>query len=79
MDYTRNEPDGVMVEVIKRQPNIGEFVLIVTPLSYDQFDSMGLQLPTDLPIDERPDPAERMYMGKRNAYIYNYMQKIKLS
>lgn len=48
-----------MVEVIKRQPNVGEFVLTVTPLSYDEFDSMGLQLPIDLPIGDRPDAAER--------------------
>ena len=59
----------MMVEVIKRQPNIGEFVLTVTPLSYDQFDSMGLQLPSGIPSADRPDPAERMCMGKRNTSI----------
>ena len=58
VDYTRSEPNGVMVEVVKRQPNVGDFVLTVTPLSFDQFDSMGLVLPVDLPIDDRPDPAE---------------------
>ena len=58
VDYTRSEPDGVMVEVIKRQENVGDFVLTVTPLSYSQFDSMGITLPPELPIGSRPDEAE---------------------
>lgn len=62
VDYTRSEPDGVMVEVIRRQENVGDFVLTVTPLSYSQFDSMGLTLPPELlPIESRPDPAECKY------------------
>ena len=52
------------MEVIKRQPNVGDFVLTVTPLSYPQFDSMGIQLPSDLPIGDRPDPAERKLLNK---------------
>ncbi len=58
VDYTRSEPDGVMVEVIKRQENVGDFVLTVTPLSYAQFDDMNLTLPPELPIGSRPDEAE---------------------
>ena len=58
MDYTRSEPDGVTVEVIKRQENVGDFVLTVTPLSYTQFDIMNLTLPPELPMGSRPDEAE---------------------
>ena len=58
VDYTRSESDGVTVEVIKREPNLGNFVLTITPLSYSQFESMGLVLPPELPIGSRPDPAE---------------------
>ena len=58
VDYTRSEPDGVTVEVIKRQENVGDFVLTVTPLSYTRFDIMNLTLPPELPIGSRPDEAE---------------------
>ena len=61
VDYTRSEPDGVMVEVIKRQENVGDFVLTVTPLSYSQFERMGLTLPPELPIGSRLDEAECKY------------------
>ena len=63
VDYTRSEADGVMVEVIKRQENVGDFVLTVTPLSYSQFETMNLNLPPELPISSRPDEAECKHNG----------------
>ena len=48
-----------MVEVIKRDANVGDFVVTITPLSYTQFENMGLPLPPELPVGSRPsDPAE---------------------
>ena len=64
VDYTRSEADGVMVEVIKRQENVGNFVLTVTPLSYSQFETMSLILPPELPVSTRPDEAECKHNDK---------------
>ena len=71
VDYTRSEPNGVMVEVIKRQENVGDFVLTVAPLSYPQFDNMGLPLPPELPIGSRPDPAECKHTAKLYYWFNN--------
>ena len=58
-DYSTIESNNVNVEVIKRGANVGNFVVTATPLTYSQFENMGLPLPSELPIDMRPsDPAE---------------------
>ena len=58
-DYSGDEASGVTVEVIKRDTNVGDFVVTISPLSYVQFENMGLPLPPELPIGSRPsDPAE---------------------
>ena len=47
------------VEVIKRDANVGDFVVTITPLTYSQFNNIGVPLPSELPVDMRPsDPAE---------------------
>lgn len=66
-DYSGLESDGVTIEVIRRDINVGNFVVTISPLSYTQFENMGLPLPSELPISMRPsDPAERKY------YSYYY-------
>ena len=58
-DYTDFESNSVTVEVIKRDANVGDFVVTVAPLTYSQFDNVGVPLPSELPEDMRPnDPAE---------------------
>lgn len=59
VDYSGLESDSVTVEVIKRDANVGDFVVTISPLSYTQFENMGLPLPSELPVSGRPsDPAE---------------------
>ena len=61
-DYSGLESNSVMVEVIKRDANVGDFVVTISPLSYTQFENLGLPLPPELPIGSRPsDPAECEY------------------
>ncbi len=58
-DYSDLESNSVTVEVIKRDANVGDFVVTITPLTYSQFENMGVPLPSELPEDMRPsDPAE---------------------
>ena len=58
-DYTDSESNSVTVEVIKRDANVGDFVVTVSPLTYSQFDNVGVPLPLELPENLRPnDPAE---------------------
>ena len=58
-DYADFESNSVTVEVIKRDANVGDFVVTISPLTYAQFENMGVPLPSELPEDMRPsDPAE---------------------
>ena len=58
-DYSDFESNSVTVEVIKRDANIGDFVVTISPLTYSLFENQGVPLPSELPEDMRPnDPAE---------------------
>ena len=56
-DYSDVESNNVTIEVIKRDANNGDFVVTISPLSYTQFENMGLLLPSELPISQRPPDA----------------------
>ena len=47
-----------MVRVRKEGTNVGDLVVTVTPLTYDEFDAMNFMLPPEIPRNNLPDPAE---------------------
>ena len=60
VDFSEEEGIGsVMVRVQKMGTNVGDLVVTVTPLTYDEFDAMNFTQPPEVP---RPlDPAECKY------------------
>ena len=61
VDFNEEEDTGsVMVRVRKTGANAENLVVTVTPLTYDEFDSMGFTQPSE--IQRQPDPAECKYL-----------------
>ena len=59
VDFNEEEGTGsVMVRVRKEGTNVGDLVVTVTPLTYDEFDAMNFMLPPEIPRNNLPDPAE---------------------
>ena len=68
VDFNEEEGTGsVMVRVRKTGTNAENLVVTVTPLTYDEFDSMGFAQPSE--IQRQPDPAECKYLEE-----YSYTQ-----
>ena len=76
-DYSDFESNSVTVEVIKRDANVGDFVVTIAPLTYSQFENMGVPLPSELPIDMRPnDPAECEYVKLVHTIVHTQTEYI---
>ena len=61
VDFNEEEGSGsVMVRVRKTGANAENLVMTVTPLTYDEFDSMGFTQPSD--VQRVSDPAECKYL-----------------
>ena len=45
------ELNNVTVNVTKHGMNVGNLVVMISPLSYSQFNNMGLRLPPELPVN----------------------------
>ena len=61
VDFNEEEGTGsVTVRVRKTGENAENLVVTVTPLTYDEFDSMGLAQPSE--IQRASDPAECKYL-----------------
>lgn len=58
IDYTGPEPNGVTIQVVKRMPNVADFYINVTPLTYSQLNSTGVPLPIEIDQNSLPDAAE---------------------
>ena len=63
VDFNEEEGTGsVMVRVRKEGTNVGDLVVTVTPLTYDEFDAMNFTLPPEISRNNLPDPAECKYL-----------------
>ena len=63
VDFNEEEGTGsVVVRVRKEGTNVGDLVVTVTPLTYDEFDAMNFTLPPEIPRNNLPDPAECKYL-----------------
>ena len=61
VDFNEEEGRGsVTVRVRKTGENTENLVVTVTPLTYDEFDSMGFTQPSEVP--RQSDPAECKYL-----------------
>ncbi len=58
LDFTDSEPDSVMVSVSKTGANAGDLIINVTPMTYNQLESMNVPIPEGIREADRPDPAE---------------------
>ena len=71
VDFNEEEGIGsVMARVQKTGTNVGDLVVTVTPLTYDEFDAMNFTQPPEVP---RPlDPAECKYF-EQYSELHNYV------
>ena len=47
-----------MVSVSKTGANAGDLIINVTPMTYNQLESMNVPIPEGIREADRPDPAE---------------------
>ena len=57
-EYTAIEGEDIQVQISKQDENYDPVVMMVTPLTYGQFESMGYTFPDEFDNVSLPNPAE---------------------
>ncbi len=63
VDYLGRESLGIAtVAVSKRGPHSNPLEVIATPMTYQEFQDLGLILDSDIAMNYMPDPAESKFI-----------------
>ncbi len=58
LDFSNPESENITVSVVKTGSNVGDLIINITPRTYAQLESVGIDIPAGIGAGNRPDPAE---------------------